>query len=154
MIYTFREKVKEDEGLTLVELLAVIVILGIIAGIATPAIGKIIDNSRIKAAKSEAIIMLGAANLYYAENFVEYDDQFHAATLPNLVALGYMSDGGYLNSSSYVSNTHPSKICAAPEGKSKVFFYNATAIEIADSGNKIHVGKEKCGSQNLEPPMD
>lgn len=40
---------KNRKGVTLVELLAVIVIMGIIAAIAVPAIGGLIDNARVKA---------------------------------------------------------------------------------------------------------
>lgn len=53
-----------QKGLTLIELLAVIVILAIVAAIAVPAIGNIIENSRIKAAKSDAVMILNAVNLY------------------------------------------------------------------------------------------
>ncbi len=38
--------IRNEKGLTLIELLAVIVILGIIAAIAIPSIGAIIDNSK------------------------------------------------------------------------------------------------------------
>ena len=47
-----QKRLKNEKGLTLVELLAVIVILGIIAAIAVPSIGNIIDNSRDKCGKS------------------------------------------------------------------------------------------------------
>ncbi|EGQ22551.1 hypothetical protein HMPREF9372_2831 [Sporosarcina newyorkensis 2681] len=63
-----QKKLKNEKGLTLVELLAVIVILGIIAAIAVPAIGGIIDNSRIKAAHADAMNIMSAANLYFADN--------------------------------------------------------------------------------------
>ena len=59
---------KNEKGLTLIELLAVIVILAIIAAIAIPAIGNIIDNQRIKAVKADAANIISAANIYYADN--------------------------------------------------------------------------------------
>lgn len=58
---------RNEKGLTLVELLAVIVILAIIAAIAIPAFGKIIDNSRIKSEKANAIRVIEAAELYFAD---------------------------------------------------------------------------------------
>lgn len=62
-----QNKLKEQKGLTLIELLAVIVILAIIAAIAIPAIGNIIENSRYGAAKSDFQNAIAAANLYIAE---------------------------------------------------------------------------------------
>lgn len=63
-----QNKLKEQKGLTLIELLAVIVILAIIAAIAIPAIGNIIDNSRHNAARADVQNVLAAANLYFTEN--------------------------------------------------------------------------------------
>ena len=42
-----QKRLNNEKGLTLVELLAVIVILGIIAAIAIPSIGNIIENSEV-----------------------------------------------------------------------------------------------------------
>ena len=63
-----KKLLKNEKGLTLIELLAVIVILAIVAAIAIPAIGNIIENSRVKAAKADAANILNAANIYFTEN--------------------------------------------------------------------------------------
>lgn len=68
MLNLLKKRLKNEKGLTLVELLAVIVILAIVAMIAVPAIGNIIDNSRYKAAKADAIMILEAANIYFTDN--------------------------------------------------------------------------------------
>ena len=68
MFNTLKKRIKNEKGLSLVELLAVIVILGIVAAIAIPAIGNIIENSRTKAAKADVANIVSAANIYFTEN--------------------------------------------------------------------------------------
>lgn len=68
MLQTMKKRIKNEKGLTLIELLAVIVILAIIAAIAIPAIGNIIENSRYKAVKSDAINVINSAQIYFADN--------------------------------------------------------------------------------------
>ncbi|MGX7596071.1 prepilin-type N-terminal cleavage/methylation domain-containing protein [Planococcus plakortidis] len=63
-----QKKLKDQKGMTLIELLAVIVIIAIIAAIAIPAISNIIENSRVGAMKSDATNALNAANIYLADN--------------------------------------------------------------------------------------
>ena len=63
----FLEGLKKDErGLTLIELLAVVVILAIVAAIAFVLIGNVIENSKKDAAVSDALQMISAAKLYEA----------------------------------------------------------------------------------------
>jgi len=63
-----QNRLKNEKGLTLVELLAVIVILGIIAAIAVPSIGGIIQSTKEKAVIADALNTLAAAELYFAED--------------------------------------------------------------------------------------
>ena len=64
MFKTLKKRIKNEKGLSLVELLAVIVILGIISAIAVPAIGNIIANSQAKAEIADAVQILNSAKLY------------------------------------------------------------------------------------------
>lgn len=70
MIWQDAKQLKDERGLTLVELLVVVVILGIIAAIAVVAIGGIIENSKKDAMVADAKQMVSAAKLYVASNEV------------------------------------------------------------------------------------
>ncbi|WP_102263740.1 type II secretion system protein [Mesobacillus jeotgali] len=67
MLKAIKKRMKDQRGLTLVELLAVIVILGIIAAIAVPSIGNIVEKSKADAIKAEALQIIDAARLYSIE---------------------------------------------------------------------------------------
>lgn len=66
MIQLMKKHIKNEKGLTLIELLAVIVILGIIAAIAIPSIGNVIQKSREDAIKADAIQIINGAKMYIA----------------------------------------------------------------------------------------
>ena len=55
---------RNNKGVTLVELLIVIVILGIIAAIAVPAVGNIVDNARDDAFIADATTIRNAASTF------------------------------------------------------------------------------------------
>lgn len=130
-----KKHLKNEKGLTLVELLAVIVILGIIAAIAVPSIGKIIENTRYNAVKADAINALNAANLYYAETVTEAND--------NTVTVGKLVEGGYLENAGKLTNEITVSKDKKIDGKSEeystgktVTFSSATLDQINNDNQK------------------
>jgi type IV pilus assembly protein PilA len=85
-----KNKLKEQKGLTLIELLAVIVILGIISAIAIPSIMGLIDNSKKDAHIANAQQMINSAKLAVAG-----DDTYTSSgfiTLLDLETEGYLEE--------------------------------------------------------------
>ncbi|MBU1020017.1 MAG: prepilin-type N-terminal cleavage/methylation domain-containing protein [Firmicutes bacterium] len=65
--------IKNNKGVTLIELLIVIVVMGIIAAFAIPAVGTIIDNTNKDAVIADALAVENAANLYCASTQCDSD---------------------------------------------------------------------------------
>ena len=57
----------QDEGLTLIEMLAVVVILGIVAAIAIPAVTSAINQSKVNATESDMGTLQSALSRYYMD---------------------------------------------------------------------------------------
>jgi type IV pilus assembly protein PilA len=93
MFKALKKKMKDQRGLTLIELLAVVVILGIIAAIAVPAIGSLIDNTKKDAHLANAKQMVSAARIALNQN----NNVAPALTGgENGFTLAALEDGGYL----------------------------------------------------------
>ncbi|MDP3130223.1 MAG: prepilin-type N-terminal cleavage/methylation domain-containing protein, partial [Bacillota bacterium] len=78
-------------GVTLVELLAVIIIMGIIAAIAVPAITGLINRQKINAAEASYDLIVEVA-INYAES-----ESDNSVTIAELVTTGYLEANPFTN---------------------------------------------------------
>lgn len=67
-----RKLLKSRSGFTLVELMVVVVVLGILAGIAVQRMGDVRDRAEIAAREANTRLLLGAANLAKTRNYGDY----------------------------------------------------------------------------------
>ncbi|PXW90032.1 type IV pilus assembly protein PilA [Streptohalobacillus salinus] len=88
MVNKLRKMLKNEKGFTLVELLAVIVILGIIVAIAIPAIGNIIDTAEDDATAAEEQLVVDAARLYDIQEGIDSD----VTTVQDVIDEGYLQE--------------------------------------------------------------
>lgn len=80
-----------EKGYTLIELLAVVVILGIISAIAVVGIGQLINQSRERAFVSQALHLKEAANLFITSERVKNPD-----SLPTFVTYEKLHEEGFI----------------------------------------------------------
>ncbi|WP_409270810.1 type II secretion system protein [Neobacillus sp. SCS-31] len=120
MFKNIKKKMKDQRGLTLVELLAVIVILGIISAIAVPSIGGLIDNTKKDAHLANAQQMINSAKLAVTTNTTLQDSNTYFLTLEYLEDKKFMdfvkdpdkTNNGYTRG----TNVEPLKQTANPTG--------------------------------------
>ena len=80
------------KGFTLFELLAVIVLLGIITAIATPIIFNVIEDGKKAALESTIDNIERASYTYITEENLGYEEYYQKITLEELANSGYLKD--------------------------------------------------------------
>ena len=91
MFNKVKKMIKGEKGFTLVELLAVIVILGIIVAIAIPAIGNVISQADEDADEATQSMIVDAARLYEMQEYTGDDDAF-SVSVGTLLTEGYLEE--------------------------------------------------------------
>lgn len=114
---------KNQKGMTLVELLAVLVILGIIAAIAIPMIGNMIENSQTKAAANEALNIIAGAKLADS-NGVKGTTEGNVTTFSKSDLVEYVDEDNFTSVTKTVKKD--------TDGK------KVTSVEWAITGHKIN----------------
>ena len=148
-----KKRIKNEKGLILIELLAVIVILAIIAAIAIPAIGNIIDNSRYKAVKSDALNVLNAAQIYYSENPTDTTGALVTSTTPgDLKTNGFLEDFGKIPDDATIAKDSDGNelttVVIDYGGKNKIKFTDAKIADINSHSDKTET---TIGTQPTTP---
>ena len=126
-----RKKIEElrnrEEGFTLVELLAVIVILGIIVAIAIPAVGNVIDRADKNATEAEDALVVDAARLYVTTN--REDKNF-----PKEIEVKTLIDEGYLDNRDNKTFAETDKVTVTKE--ENVYKYSFRSYTSEEDVNK------------------
>ena len=86
MLRKIRKMLKRQEGFTLVELMIVVVILGILAGVGIQQYGKVQENARVNANEANIRIITSAVQMY----LLMEDEEPSTLTTEDLVTAGYL----------------------------------------------------------------
>ncbi|GGE75765.1 type II secretion system protein [Priestia taiwanensis] len=134
----FKKAVKNEKGLTLVELLAVIVVLAIVAAIAVPAIGGIIQKSKESATRADAIQIINGAKLLYTQDATAGED----TTSGNTTTKTKTYDWGKLDELVDVPNEKWDNVDV------KVVFNDEGVPAISTNETGVEAGKKKIEFKN------
>ncbi|MFT4412801.1 Tfp pilus assembly protein FimT/FimU [Fredinandcohnia humi] len=130
MVKNIKKQIRNQRGLTLIELLAVVVILGIIAAIAIPSIGGIIENTKKDAHIANAQQIANAARLYVTTEKKTIDTTGITIGLNELIAKGHIES---IKDPSGASNAN----YAEGTVNGTTYTANKTRVHVVKINNKI-----------------
>jgi prepilin-type N-terminal cleavage/methylation domain-containing protein len=114
MITKIRKMMPKEEGqkgFTLVELIVVMAILAVLAGLAVPKFANILDTSKVKADVSNRDLVQKAVEIYQADKGTYPKGDFEALMKDK----AFVGDTGYIKSA--IEPSHPDGIFTYSSGK-------------------------------------
>ena len=168
MCYIYNGDIMKNKGFTIVELLAVIIILGVVMFIATPNIIKILNDSKKSLGEEQKRAIERAARSWGVENlYIKYDNNNNPFASQDWVDIDTLIRDGYLKSKTFKtleSNEDiESGVCIFFD--SNQFSYNYAEInkndtsktrkaKIEEECKKFNEGKEKIDSNLTDAAQD
>ncbi len=123
------------KGFTLVELLAVIIILGIVTGVTVPIVTNAVNNSKTKAYDEQVRLIIDAGRSYMSK---------HASQLPNnasgraTVSVATLKNDGYLANKNI---KNPVYVVGSTDVKKKCQYLNGSVV-VTYQNNKYNYSYE------------
>jgi len=134
MVNKLRKMTRNEKGFTLVELLAVIVILGIIAAIAVPSIAGVIERSRMDAHVANARQMIESSRLYVVSENIELGD----STDPEEIYLHTAADKGSDSKNDLVEEGYFESMPDDPTGSGYLEDSRVEVYRDSSTGNVVY----------------
>ena len=154
----------KKKGFTLMELLAVLVVVGILALVAIPILVNVIKNARLSQLKNNAYGLVDSAGIYYAKNSIHVEEQegvlftIDDHIMTSTEKLSYKGDinhgGLYLNTEGKTSVCIDDNKYYATKTfeQSEVETGKGTCGEFDEDENKFYIYKP--GSSQKEDPYE
>jgi type IV pilus assembly protein PilA len=138
-----------NKGVTLVELLIVIVVLGIISAFAIPAVGTIVENAEKSSVYNDALMVENAAKLYCQDN--SSDTTCDSGTL-TFTEFGPYIDGlvaaDYANTLTATTSDGSTWVVELIDAEDELGWFTCTVAPSSDTCDKGDVTAAAAGDLN------